>query len=1022
MKKKIIALVLCLTLMAGTAIPGTLATGLDTAESSSDFAVEPSTTETPSPSEAPVCTCPDMEGVDKTAEDYVHVKGCAFYVPVCTCEATEEEKDAEGFVHAKGCAFYVPVCTCEATEEEKAAKGFAHSEGCDFYVAPVDPNVELYEKLMAAATAEEFLALTEGLSEEEANAFAAALTDEQLAALRAHIQSIAPEEEHEPPQTVVFTDAGPFMPAVTVETSRRMRFALRSTGVETDNGLELSKEATANGNGSYTIRMEAYTTGTVTTTTKMVPVDIVLVLDQSGSMAYDFDGNSTSTNTARRQYAMKQAVNNFISSVSEKYSSEADHRISVVTFGSSASTLQGWTYVDEAGKTTLQGKISSLPNSPSGATNISAGMGLTENLMGSGYSYTGTNTQRQKVVVVFTDGVPTTQTNFSVDVANGAISSANALKNSGVTIYSVGIFKGADPNKIHGDYYYRAVIADTPCDGSVNSYWGTTNLSSSNANDFADPDVPAGNRFLNYISNNYTAANIGLRFDDSDGVFGGYKWIITANYAGSNAGYYLTADNAADLNSIFQTISDNIQSANIDLGSETVVKDTVSKYFDLPANTSEIKLYTAAAKADGTFDTEVSAPNEVVATAQNGTVSVTGFDFNENFVVSNDPKEDGTYGSKLIIEFVVTPKEGFVGGNDVTTNDWENSGVYDKNGTEVEKFANADTTPTVNVPIVVPEFTVNNKTIYQGNSTPAAGLYTLPDTTGWQFDYVNVNVAGVAGENISPADCTDYKITVTYLPKTDGGASSGTPNEMTGVSREKTAAVHILKPTVTASVNDVQKYYGESYTLGDGVNGSVDVTWTDKNSHPGIPAAEGTQPYGADDLELNYSFTNTSASSVTVPATDFDVMVKVVKKADGTKVPATITTTCAYGCANETDGKYTVHIKTCNLTITKAGNVDENEGFIFNVTGPDNMQFTVSVKGNGTAMISGLPIGTYSVAEDTSWSWRYTASVSPASVELSSTNPSSTVTVTNTKGNSGWLGGEAYAQNVVSNTPAEPAP
>ena len=1000
MKKKLIALLLCLMLVASVAIPGTLAVGLDSAESSSDFTVENSADDTPAPAgtEAPVCTCPDVEGVDKTAEDYVHVKGCDFYVPVCTCEATEEEKAAEGFVH---------------------------SEGCDFYAAPVDPNAELYEQLMAAATAEEFLALTEGMSEEEANAFAASLSDEQLAALQEHIQSIAPKEEHEPPQTVVFTDAGPFMPAVTVETSRRMRYALRSSGVETDNGLELSKEATANDDGSYTIRMEAYTTGEVITTTKMVPVDIVLVLDQSGSMSYDFNGSSTNNDTARRQYAMKQAVNNFIASVSDKYSEEADHRMAIVTFGSSASTLQGWTYVNETGKTTLQGKISGLPATITNqATNVAGGMTQAEKLMVSGYSYTGTNTQRQKVVIVFTDGVPTTSTEFDTNVATNAIASAKSLKDSGATVYTVGIFTGADPNQLYGDKFDRAWPAkDDPCYGNIGEYWGYTNVNAwfgGGEDAIRGLDIAATNRFLNYLSSNFSSATgIGIE-EYSSGLLGGVAWKITANFPRTASGYYLTADNAAKLNSIFQEISDNIQSANIDLGSKTVVKDTVSKYFDLPADTSGIKLCTAAAKADGTFEDEVPASG-LTALVENGAVSVTGFDFNANFV-SETAKPDGTYGKKLIIEFVVTPKEGFIGGNDVPTNDWEKSGVYDQNGTEVEKFANAGTTPTVNVPITKPAFTVNNKTIYQGNSTPTAGLYTLPDTTGWQYDYVKVTAAGVEGETVFPADCTDYKINVTYAPKTNGSGSAGTANAMEGVSEEKTATVHVLQPTVTAAVNDVQKYYGESYTLGDDANGSVDVTWTDKNSHSGIPAAEGIQPYGADDLELNYSFTNTSASSVTVPATDFDVMVKVVKKADDTKVPATITTTCAYGCANETDGKYTVHVKTCNLTITKAGNVDENEGFIFNVTGPDNMQFTVSVKGNGTAMISGLPIGKYSVAEDTSWSWRYTASDSPVSVELSSTKPSSTVTVKNTKGNSGWLGGEAYAQNFVSNTSAEPAP
>ena len=124
------------------------------------------------------------------------------------------------------------------------------------------------------------------------------------------------------PKTKVFTNAGPFMPAVSVKQIRTMARAFSLTrDAQPDNGLELSKQVIrANDDGSYTIRIEAYTTGNVITSTKTVPVDIVLVLDQSGSMAYDFSGNSTNTNSDRRQYAMKQAVNNFISSVGEMYS------------------------------------------------------------------------------------------------------------------------------------------------------------------------------------------------------------------------------------------------------------------------------------------------------------------------------------------------------------------------------------------------------------------------------------------------------------------------------------------------------------------------------------------------------------------------------------------------------------------------------------------------------------------------------------------------------------------------------
>ena len=124
----------------------------------------------------------------------------------------------------------------------------------------------------------------------------------------------AAEAAGEVPQTAVFTEAGPFRSAVSVRPQPLRAAADRAAGGD---GLELSKEVTANGSG-YTVHLEAYTTGTVTTTTSIAPCDIVLVLDQSGSMAYNFDGNETSTDSARRQYAMKQAVNTFIEAVADK--------------------------------------------------------------------------------------------------------------------------------------------------------------------------------------------------------------------------------------------------------------------------------------------------------------------------------------------------------------------------------------------------------------------------------------------------------------------------------------------------------------------------------------------------------------------------------------------------------------------------------------------------------------------------------------------------------------------------------
>ena len=491
------------------------------------------------------------------------------------------------------------------------------------------------------------------------------------------------------------------------------------------------------------------------------------------------------------------------------------------------------------------------------------------------------------------------------------------------------------------------------------------------------------------------------------------KYAITANYARTSSSYYLTAKDSESLNSIFQTISNNIQTANIDLGSQTVVKDTVTEYFNLPKNTSGIRLYTADAKADGSFEDDAPAPEYVTATVNNGAVFVTGFDFNANFVSKND-KGGGDYGRKLIIEFEVTPKEEFIGGNDVPTNDWENTAVYDKNGSEVEKFADATTTPTVNVPIKDPEFTVNDKTIYEGNSVTVSDLYTLPDTNGWAYDYVKVTkgAEGVEADTVSPTDCTDYNVKVTYAPKTNGSNSKGTPNAMTGESTELTAKVHVLKPTVTATINDVQKFYGESYTLGDDANGQISAEWKDANAeHTSIPEVEGTAPYVTENLSLTYIATGFNG---TVPKHDFDVTVKVMN-GDTEITGAVITTTCSVtgsSCKTpDTDGKYTVHVKTCQLTITKTGGAD-GEPYVFTVNKNNEKYSEVTIVGNDRVTIYELPVGTYTIEEDAGWSWRYNPTYGN-SASLTANSPNGTITCTNSSnGKIYWLNGYS---NVVEN-------
>ncbi len=755
------------------------------------------------------------------------------------------------------------------------------------------------------------------------------------------------------PQTVVYTAAGPFLPAVSVQPVLR---AVRASGAnELKDGLNLSKTATANADGSYKIRMEAFTTGKVTTTTSTTPVDVVLVLDQSGSMAYDFNGNSTNNDTSRRQYAMKQAVNQFIGAVADKYDAEkSDHRISIVTFGSDASVLQGWTPVSQDGKKTLQGKITGLPGTPSGATNVGDGMKQAETLMGSGYNYTGSNTTRQKVVVVFTDGVPTTQSDFNTAVANTAIKSAKALKDSGATVYSVGIFNGAKPEQLYGDSGFKY-----NSNGQVGSYWAS--FSWWGIGDVKNYDIPAGNRFLNYISGNFPdATEIGIQpYDSSFLGIGYYGWEITRNFNRASSSYYLTANDSASLSRIFTTISENIGQASIDLSSSTVVKDIVTPYFTMPANTADVKLYTA--DYNGTsFGMEQPAGSDVRATidANTNTVSVTGFDFNKYYVA--DKQHEGTYGKKLIIEFSVQRKPGFVGGNNVPTNG-DTSGVYTEKGVSAGLFD----VPKVNVPIIAPELAGQDCHVYYLGTQPTPEQMCTPyDTAGSDFSFVKVSYT--TSGSVDMTQDGSYTVTATVSPKEEAASDSAGASAQPATATV-TSTVYVYKPELT--FKDSEGYYGDT---APGFDGNLTATVWKHGETEANTAVMGAAPA----LTLLYTPDEGAIVDGKINARQ-DIGVAVTVKSgdqDVTNATTFLHTNCAGKTCTLPDGKaFLLHVNTCSLTISKTVTGQNNgQSFVFTVKDANgNVITTVAVKGGASKTITGLPIGTYTVTEDTQWSWQY---------------------------------------------------
>lgn len=617
----------------------------------------------------------------------------------------------------------------------------------------------------------------------------------------------------------------------------------------------------------------------------------------------------------------------------------------------------------------------------SGATRTDLGLDMAQRILSA--NPVQPNEKRNRVVIVFTDGAPTSFNGFEKDVANDAITHAGAIKTAGATVYTIGIFSGAN-----------ATSAGTEPKGDLGQ-----NSSSLNS---------ACNWFMQQVSSN--------------------------NGTPRTPSYYLSAADTGSLSNIFQQISDNIESggSSSTLTEESVVRDIISPQFTLPAGAtaSDITLETYACTGkDG--DTYTWRQNDTAmgatATIDGNNVSVTGFNFSDNYVGTVTNNGIVTYrGHKLVIRFSVKPQPGFLGGNNVPTN--AGAGVYENKDSEtpVREFPQ----PTVNVPIQPVTVAAQDYNVYllggltasqlQSDSTVQVGSISLdlikatdPDhpygLEPWQTAYVDITVS-ITGPDGSPvtdlaqlrAD-TSYAVSVTVSPKTEPQAdSSGTPAAKQ--SGSATGKVNVFKPTLT--YEDGTVYYGDTFDRATLPGYRTSTSWF----HNGTDAATVTMTGIAPALSYGYTY-DTTLLTDTVD-TKQDIPVKATISIGDTNITAD-TTFLHTDCAGETwshtsgDPAFLLHVRTCALTVTKTGGAD-GEPYVFNVYRNGNPYTQVTVVGNSSITIYELPVGKYTIAEDTGWSWRYDAAYDPDKPDgctLTAGHNSGSITCTNTLKNDRWLNG-----------------
>lgn len=506
---------------------------------------------------------------------------------------------------------------------------------------------------------------------------------------------------------------------------------------------------------------------------------------------------------------------------------------------------------------------------------------------------------------------------------------------------------------------------------------------------------------------------------------GTYPDWATRNMPG---GHFLTGDTGT-IEKCFATIFENIQSANpapsVTLDKNSVLIDVVMPYFEVPEGTSDIKatvVNVATGEKDEALSGQLSVEYDTSEIDGTSSVSVKGFDYTGHFV-----NEAERTGKKLVLTFTIQPIQGFMGGNGVPTNNLTQSGVFAK-GELVENLPNPGTK---NVPLAEIDLTVPDKSIYLSQTLDPDALLegaevtlkgdstgsTLPLTAAeqakdWRFDFVTLTVAAGAPYTGEWTDCTGVPVTATLTAK-DG---KGTPSTATA-----NPTVHVFRPTVHVTANDVWADYGVNIDLAQWcVAENFTADWACKHSSEALPS--GDTPAISD---LAYTFSLGENGTYTTTEDDAEGKITALTYTVGGNAYTDLAWAVEYPESGE---HFTIHINRFDLKVSKTwrGADCYKQSAIFNLSTENGQamatQFTLSPEtGKSSTTVHGLVCGkTYALSEDMTWSWRYrsasTGSVTPGEhAVISKTAPTidpAQMSFINTLENSFWFDAASFVSNL----------